>query len=372
MYLKQLVLMNFKNFEELELSFSKNLNCFIGNNGAGKTNIMDAIYYLSFCKSFLNITDSQSMRHGSNYFMIQGEYQHDGTDSLVNCALKRGQKKVFKYNKKEYQRLADHIGKVPLIIISPSDYDLISGASEERRKFIDSLISQYDAHYLNALIRYNKALLQRNKLLKQFAAEKRFSEESINIWDEQMCMYAQIIHPKRQAYINQITPFFQKYYEYISKGREQIEMSYKSQLNEMSLADLLQQNRAKDRILQYTSVGVHRDDIDFKLGDYKLKKLGSQGQKKTYLVALKMAQFDFIKEMASSTPILVLDDVFDKLDADRVEQIMKLVTDNHFGQIFITDTNREHLHDIINKLDAESSLFSVQDGKVKLIGYEKE
>ncbi|MFV0521198.1 MAG: DNA replication/repair protein RecF [Mangrovibacterium sp.] len=371
MHLQKLSLINFKNIEDSEVQFSPNLNCFIGNNGAGKTNVMDAIYYLSFCKSFLNSTDNLNINHESDFFLINGDYMNIKGVENVYCGVRRGQKKSFKCNKKEYKRLADHIGKVPVIVITPSDNDLITGGSEERRKFIDTLISQYDASYLHALIRYSKALLQRNKLLKQFATQHYFNSESLELWDEQLTLYANEIHEKRIEYITRLKPIFQRYYKLISGGQEQIELSYKSQLNENTLANLLIQSREKDRMLQHSSAGIHRDDIEFKLDSYPLKKLGSQGQKKTYLVAMKLAQFDFVKEMSGVTPILLLDDIFDKLDSNRVEQIMTLVAQKHFGQIFITDTNRENLDTIIRKLEADSKIFRVDAGKLEELSHEK-
>jgi len=260
---------------------------------------------------------------------------------------------------------------LPLIIITPSDSDLITGGSEERRKFLDALISQYDHNYLEALIRYNRALLQRNKLLKQFASEHFYSAESLEIWDDQLVLYGQQIHAKRVEYIAQLQPIFQQYYELISSGKEIIGMVHESQLYEGGFEQQLKENRDRDRAIQYTTVGIHKDDILFKLGDYPIKKLGSQGQKKTYLVAMKLAQFDFIKKMAGMTPILLLDDIFDKLDKSRVEQIVKLVADDHFGQIFITDTNREHLDQIIRELQADAKIFRVVDGTVNDVTDEK-
>lgn len=370
MHLRKLSLLNFKNVEELDVDFSPSLNCFIGNNGSGKTNIMDAIYYLSFCKSFLNSSDTLNINHDADFFLVKGEYDEiEGVES-VHCGLKQGQKKSFKCNKKEYQRLADHIGKLPLIVITPSDQDLISGGSEERRKFIDALISQYDSAYLHALIRYNKVLMQRNRLLKQFAAQRNFNEDSLALWDDQLLLYAQEIHHKRGEYMQQLKPIFQVYYELISGGKETIDLNYKSQLNDSDLASLLLEARGKDRMLQYSSVGIHRDDIEFSLGGHSLKKLGSQGQKKTYLVSMKLAQFDFVKEKSGITPILLLDDIFDKLDASRVEKIMELVVQQHFGQIFITDTNRENLDAIIHKLNADSKIFKVEGGKIQKLNYE--
>lgn len=365
MHLESLSLLNFKNLESVDLQFSPDLNCFIGNNGTGKTNLMDAIYYLSFCKSFLNTIDGLNVRHEEDFFVIQGKYRRLDQDEFIYCGLKRGQKKHFKRNKKEYQKLAEHIGLLPLIIITPSDVDLIMGGSEERRRFLDGLISQYDQVYLDHLLRYNRALLQRNRLLKQFAAERFFNEESLEVWDGQLAHYGALIHQKRVEYIARLQPVFQQYYELISCGREQIGLVHQSQLYEADLADLLKENRKKDCISQYTTAGIHKDDILFNLGEYPIKKLGSQGQKKTYLVALKLAQYNFIKKMSGMTPILLLDDIFDKLDKNRVEQIVKLVANDHFGQIFITDTNREHLDQIIRQIDADSKIFRVNDGTVE-------
>ncbi len=364
MHIQHLALVNFKNFEEADLKFSSNLNCFIGNNGAGKTNLMDAIYYLSFCKSFSSAIDGLNIRHEEEFFVVQGKYQRLEQDEHIYCGLKRGQKKHFKRNKKEYKKLSEHIGLLPLIIITPSDINLIMGGSDERRRFLDGLISQYDQVYLDNLIRYNRALLQRNKLLKQFASERFFSEESLEVWSDQLVHYGQLIHEKRVEYLQKLQPIFQQYYELISSGKERIEMIHESKLNENDLGSLLKESIAKDRILQYTSVGIHKDDILFNLGDYPIKKLGSQGQKKTYLVALKLAQFDFIKELSGMTPILLLDDIFDKLDKNRVEQIVKLVANDHFGQIFITDTNREHLDQIITEIEADYKIFQVVEGTV--------
>lgn len=364
MHIQHLALVNFKNFEEADLRFSSNLNCFIGNNGAGKTNLMDAIYYLSFCKSFSSAIDGLNIRHEEEFFVVQGKYQRLEQDEHIYCGLKRGQKKHFKRNKKEYKKLSEHIGLLPLIIITPSDINLIMGGSDERRRFLDGLISQYDQVYLDNLIRYNRALLQRNKLLKQFASERFFSEESLEVWSDQLVHYGQLIHEKRVEYLKKLQPIFQQYYELISSGKERIEMIHESKLNENDLGSLLKESIAKDRILQYTSVGIHKDDILFNLGDYPIKKLGSQGQKKTYLVALKLAQFDFIKELSGMTPILLLDDIFDKLDKNRVEQIVKLVANDHFGQIFITDTNREHLDQIITEIEADYKIFQVVEGTV--------
>lgn len=364
MFIEDLSLINFKNIAQAELRFSPDLNCFIGNNGAGKTNLMDAIYYLSFCKSFLNAADLQNIRHNEEFFVIQGKYQRSGSEENIYCALKKGQKKQFKRNKKEYKKLSEHIGLLPLIVITPSDIDLIMGGSEERRRFVDTVISMYDQHYLDSLIRYNRALLQRNNLLKQFAANHTFNAETIEIWDDQLVHYGQFIHEGRKQYIEKFIPVFQNYYEMIAGENEPIGLEHQSQLYEHNFAELLKDSRPKDRIMQFTTVGPHKDDIEFRLGDYPIKKLGSQGQKKTFLVALKLAQYNFVKDISGITPILLLDDIFDKLDKFRVEEIVKLVANDHFGQIFITDTNREHLDQIIGRVNAETRIFTVQNGTI--------
>ena len=364
MYIQELSLVNFKNFEHAEFKFTDGLNCFIGNNGAGKTNLMDAIYYLSFCKSFLNPVDAQNIRFDQDFFMIQGKYSRLDSEETIYCGLKRNQKKTFKRNQKEYKKLSEHIGLIPVIIVTPLDTNLISGGSEERRRFIDSVISQYDAVYLDNLIRYNRALLQRNNLLKQFAGRTSFHPELIEIWDDQLVKYGQQIHSERLNFIDRLKPVFQQYYQLISGGKELVGLKLQSNLLTKDFAQLLKDNIGRDRMLQYTSTGIHKDDFEFELADYPIKKFGSQGQKKTYLVALKLAQFDFMKEISGLTPILLLDDIFDKLDKNRVEQIVKLVADEHFGQIFITDTNREHLDLMIARLDTEFRIFTISEGQV--------
>lgn len=364
MYIQELSVVNFKNFEHAEFQFSDSLNCFIGNNGAGKTNLMDAIYYLSFCKSFLNSVDAQNIRFEQEFFMIQGKYSRLESEETVYCGLKRNQKKIFKRNQKDYKKLSEHIGLIPLIIVTPSDTNLITGGSEERRRFVDSVISQYDAVYLENLIRYNRALLQRNNLLKQFAGRGTFQSESLEVWNDQLVKYGLQIHEVRKTFIEKLQPIFQNYYELISGGKEKVGLKLQSDLIENDFAELLEQHVGKDRMLQYTTCGIHKDDFEFELAENQIRKFGSQGQKKTYLVAIKLAQFDFMKEISGLTPILLLDDIFDKLDKNRVEQIVKLVADDHFGQIFITDTNREHLDQMIAALETESRIFTINDGAV--------
>ena len=363
MWLKRISILNYKNLEQVDLAFSRKMNCIIGRNGMGKTNLMDAVYYLSFCKSATNPVDSQNICHDQDFFVVQGFYEtDDGDPEEVYCGLKRRQKKQFKRNKKEYTRLSDHIGLIPLVMVSPADSLLIAGGSEERRRFMDVVISQFDREYLDALIRYNKALLQRNTLLK---AEVEPEEELMAVWEEAMAASGEVVYRKRREFIDEFIPVIQSYYSYISQGREQVSLAYESHAAEGNLLELLAASRPRDRIMGYSLKGVHKDDLIMQLGDFPIKREGSQGQNKTYLIALKLAQFEFLKRTGShTTPIVLLDDIFDKLDASRVEQIVKLVAGDSFGQIFITDTNRDHLDKILKKIEGDYKLFEVDNGMV--------
>ncbi|HJC95452.1 MAG TPA: DNA replication/repair protein RecF [Candidatus Phocaeicola gallinarum] len=363
MWLKRISILNYKNLEQVELAFSHKMNCIIGKNGMGKTNLMDAVYYLSFCKSSTNPIDSQNIRHEQDFFVIQGFYEtDDGEPEEVYCGLKRRQKKQFKRNKKEYTRLSDHIGLIPLVMVSPADSLLIAGGSEERRRFMDVVISQFDREYLDALIRYNKALAQRNTLLK---SEAEPEDALMEVWEEMMASAGETVYRKRLAFIEEFIPIFQSYYSYISQDREQVSLTYQSHVAEGDLLALLRESRQRDRIMGYSLKGVHKDDLVMLLGDFPIKREGSQGQNKTYLIALKLAQFEFLKRTGSrTTPLVLLDDIFDKLDASRVEQIVKLVAGDNFGQIFITDTNRDHLDKILRKIEGDYKLFEVDNGEV--------
>ena len=361
MILKRISILNYKNLEQVELSFSPKLNCFFGQNGMGKTNLLDAVYFLSFCKSAGNPIDSQNICHDADFFVIQGFYEAaDGTPEEIYCGMKRRQKKQFKRNKKEYTRLSDHIGFLPLVMVSPADSELIAGGSDERRRFMDVVISQYDKEYLDALIRYNKALVQRNTLLK---SEQPVEEELFLVW-EMMAQAGEVVFRKREAFIREFIPIFQSFYSFISQDREKVGLSYDSHARDASLLEVLKESRARDQIMGYSLRGVHKDELNMLLGDFPIKREGSQGQNKTYLVALKLAQFDFLKRTGTTVPLLLLDDIFDKLDASRVEQIIKLVAGDSFGQIFITDTNREHLDRILHKVGSDYKMFRVEQGTV--------
>ena len=363
MILKRISILNYKNLEQVELDFSPKMNCFIGQNGMGKTNLLDAVYYLSFCKSSANPIDSQNIKHNQDFFVVQGSYLTDeGDPEEVYCGLKRRQKKQFKRNKKEYSKLSDHIGLIPLVMVSPADSELILGGSEERRRFMDVVISQYDREYLSALIRYNKAMAQRNTLLK---AEVEPDDELMNVWEEMMASAGEVVFRKRNDFINEFIPTFQSFYSYISQDQEVVNLSYESHAMQGNLLQIIRESRQRDRIMGYSLKGIHKDDLVMQLAEYPIKREGSQGQNKTYLVALKLAQFDFLRRTGSNTtPLLLLDDIFDKLDASRVEQIVKLVSGDKFGQIFITDTNRDHLDKILRKIEAEYKVFGVEQGAI--------
>lgn len=364
MYLNKLSLLNFKNYIDLEIELSPKINCFVGDNGVGKTNLLDAIYYLAFCKSYFNSIDSQNIRHEEGFLVVNGEFILGDSTENIYCGIKKNTKKVFKKNKKQYQKLSDHIGLLPLVMVSPSDIKLILDGSEERRKLINNIISQYDKSYLEDNIKYNKVLQQRNALLKQFFKDGSFNKESLEIWDFQLIELGNRIHKARERFCNEFQEVFQKYYTFISEDKEQVQLTYKSELNDCDFEHILNENIQKDRVVQYTTSGIHKDDLVFTLKDFPIKKIASQGQQKTYLLALKFAQYDYIKKELKKTPILLLDDVFDKLDSGRVKQIVKLVADENFQQIFFTDTDRQRLSDIIDEIGVESKIFTIKDGVI--------
>ena len=360
MILEKLSIINYKNISEATLKLSPKMNCFIGQNGVGKTNVLDAIYYLSFCHSANNPIDSQVIRHGEEFFVLEGAYSDD---LKIYCGMKRGTKKHFKRNKKEYKRLSEHIGLIPIVVVSPSDTLLIEGGSEERRRLMDMVISQYDPQYIEALNRYNKALQQRNVMLK---AEEEPNADVISLWEEQMATEGEIIYQKRTAFVQEMVPIFQQFYDTISGHQEQVALNYVSHCQRGPLLEVIQRDRFKDRAVGYSLHGIHRDDLEFSLGGHLMRREGSQGQNKTFVISLKLAQFEFLKRTNSkTTPLLLLDDIFDKLDAQRVEQIVSLVAGDDFGQIFITDTNREHLDKILSTSSHDYKIFYVDNGNVQ-------
>ncbi|MDR0429681.1 MAG: DNA replication and repair protein RecF [Tannerellaceae bacterium] len=361
MILNKLSVLNYKNIVQAEVAFSPKMNCFFGNNGMGKTNLLDAVYYLSFCKSYINTPDNQAIYNNEEMCVVQGEYDYEGRVEEVFCAIRRRQRKLFKRNKKEYEKLSEHIGLLPLVMVSPADAGLIQGGSDERRRFLDLIISQQDKQYLHALIQYNKALQQRNALLKKQSGDKSL----FDVLEMQMERYGTLVFEKRQLLVDELTPIFNDYYQTICQSSEQVSLRYISQLSNGELSEILLRNRERDNILGYTSSGIHKDDLEMTLNHSLIRRMGSQGQNKTYLVALKLAQFTFLNQKGQTSPILLLDDIFDKLDANRVEQIIKLVSGDTFGQIFITDTNRKYLDEILSAMKHDYVLFQVEEGSVQ-------
>lgn len=360
MFLKRLTVTNFKNYEVADFTLSEKINCFVGNNGVGKTNILDAVYYLSFCRSYFTTVDTQNIRHGEDFFAINGIY-HRGTaiPDQVQCQQKRSARKRFLLNKKEYERLADHIGNFPLVMISPYDNDLINDGSELRRRYIDSVISQFDKLYLDDLINYNKALSQRNTLLKQFAERRTFDREALNIWSVQMVRLGEQIHLRRQQFLDAFIPLFSHYFAYISGDSESVGIDYASQLTGASYAHLMEEAIARDQSAQFTTTGIHKDDLEFTIGGYPVKRFGSQGQQKSFIIAIKLAQFEYTRRVKGYKPILLLDDIFDKLDDIRVQQLIKLVGEHSFGQVFITDTSETRIRSIFDKMDLDHLIFTI-------------
>ncbi|WP_417196291.1 DNA replication/repair protein RecF [Bizionia sp.] len=359
MILKSLSVLNYKNFDERSFVFNEKINCFVGNNGVGKTNVLDAIYHLSFGKSYFNPIASQNIKHDEAFFVVNGEYEKENTAEKIVVSLKRGQKKIIKRNGKIYEKYSDHIGFLPLVIISPADRDLIIEGSATRRKFVDGVISQSDKNYLNALLKYNKILAQRNSLLKYFALNHTFNKDTLEVYNLQLDQYGHEIHERRQAFLESFISIFKARYEAISSGNESVELVYESDLTDNRLEALLKTVINKDKAIQYTSVGIHKDDLIFNISGHPIKKFGSQGQQKSFLIALKLAQFDFIKSKSQVNPILLLDDIFDKLDEQRVSQIIKLVDDENFGQLFISDTHADRTEAVVKQVHQSYEIFKL-------------
>lgn len=359
MVLQTLSLLNYKNFESQSFDFDNKINCFVGENGKGKTNILDAIFHLAIGKSYFNPITTQNIKHDESFFVIDGVFKKLERDEKIVVSFKKGQKKIIKRNGKIYEKFSDHIGFIPLVIISPADRDLIIEGSETRRKFIDTVISQGDRSYLQNLINYNKVLAQRNALLKYFALNNTFNKETLEVYNEQLNNYGTEIHNKRAVFLEQFIPIFKSRYKAISNNKETIDITYKSDLFEGDLKSLLQFNISKDKALQYTSVGTHKDDLNFEIDQYPIKKFGSQGQQKSFLIALKLAEFDFIKQQSGVSPILLLDDIFDKLDENRVAQIIELVNNDNFGQLFLSDTHPERTEKAVKQTHQSYKIFKL-------------
>ena len=359
MFLKKISLFNYKNFSEATFEFDSKINCFVGKNGIGKTNVLDAIYHLSYGKSYFNPLAIQNIKHNEEFFVIDGEFEKAERSEQIVSSFKKGQKKILKRNGKQYDKFSDHIGFIPLVIISPADNDLIIEGSETRRKFIDTVISQLDSTYLQELIQYQKIISQRNALLKYFALNHVFETDTLSIYNEQLNGFGQNIFEKRKKFIAEFLPIFNKHHQAITDSAEKVQLVYESHLFDAEMLTLLEQNLAKDRALQYTSVGIHKDDLSFQIDDYPIKKFGSQGQQKSFLIALKLAQFEFVKKQSGEKPILLFDDIFDKLDETRVGKIVAMVNQDEFGQLFISDTHPERTETIVKTTHQSYKIFSL-------------
>jgi len=359
LFLKRISLLNYKNFSEIDFELDSKINCFVGKNGIGKTNILDAIYHLANGKSYFNPLAVQNIKHGEDFFVIDGEFEKNERTEQILCSLKKGQKKILKRNGKVYEKFSDHIGFIPLVIISPSDSDLIIEGSETRRKFIDSVISQLDNSYLQQLIQYQKIISQRNALLKYFALNHVFETDTLYIYNEQLNTLGQFIFEKRKKFLIDFIPIFNNYHREITNSAETVQLVYQSDLFEKDTLTLLEENISKDRALHYTSVGVHKDDLSFEINNYPIKKFGSQGQQKSFLIALKLAQFDFVKKQSGEKPILLFDDIFDKLDEFRVSKIIEMVNKEEFGQLFISDTHPERTENIVKTTLQSYKIFNI-------------
>lgn len=360
--LERLTLYNFKNYTEASLHFQNKVVCFAGDNGSGKTNLLDAIHYLCVCKSFFNTTDSQNITTGHEQASITGEFEKDGMPEHIVCALRKGQRKVFKRNFKEYDKLADHIGLLPAVIITPYDIELIWEGSEVRRKLLDATISQQSRPYLEALVAYNHALLQRNNLLKSFATKGGYNPDFLEPWDMQLIHHGTILYEERKKFLKEFAVQFNSVYQTICEGKEQTAITYESDLHENSMEELLQQNRDKDRLLERTSAGIHKDELAFTIGGMPLKKFASQGQQKSFLFALKFAQYNCIRTHQGINPLLMLDDLLDKIDEGRLMQILRWLKDNDTGQIFITDTHTERIPALLTKLEMPHEVWKIAAG----------
>lgn len=367
MHLKELHLINFKNYEESEVALSEGVNCFVGANGSGKTNILDAVYYLSMCKSYLNVLDRQNIRFGEHFFSIRGNWQKEDQEIEIHCAVKQGAKKIFRKNKKEYEKLADHIGQFPVVMISPYDRDLISEGSELRRKWMDGIISQFDRKYLEDIQRYSRVLDQRNALLRNMYDHGLFDRESIEVWNVQLCNLGKNIHEKRKQFIAEFLPVFRERYNYIGQEDEAVGLEYRSQLHDSTFEDLLKTFERKDALTHYSNAGTHKDDLVFSIKGHPIKKFGSQGQQKSFIIALRLAQYEWLKQHLGVNPVLLLDDIFDKLDQHRVKKLLQLVSDHYFGQVLVTDTDLDRLRSIFSENEIGLRIFEVSEGVVNCL-----
>ncbi len=367
MYLENLHLYSFKNYSEETLNFSPFINCFLGPNGSGKTSLLDAIYYLSLTKSALNPIDNQCVKHGETQMVLRGDFAKDSKNFQVICHVQNGQKKTVKLNKKPYSKLSEHIGKFPVVMIAPNDTEIIRDGSETRRKFFDGMLAQYDQPYLDILIKYQHALKQRNSLLKSFAEQNRVDKDQLEPWDSRILNWGALLYETRKEMVHQFIPLFEEHYNQLSDKKEKMEIVFQSDWHDEKHTQLFKDNLRKDLLLKRTMMGSHRDDYEFLIDGHPIRKFGSQGQQKSFVIALKLAQFDVLREKTGVKPILLLDDIFDKLDDMRIARVIKLASEDTFGQIFITDARPERTLAIIDQLPKERSIFLVESGRVNVV-----
>ncbi|MBT0812064.1 DNA replication and repair protein RecF [Litoribacter ruber] len=365
MHLKNIKLNQFKNYKQERAVFSKEINCFLGMNGSGKTNLLDAIHYLCFTRSAFNSIDSQNILHYESFFTIAGEFDREGKDLELRCIFEAGKKKQLVLAGKAYEKMSDHIGQFPVVMIAPDDIQLIKGGSEDRRKFVDSMLSQLDRNYLQSLVRYQHFLKQRNALLKQFAEGGRFDKELLEPYNIELISLSKVISQKRLEFIENFSPKLEHHYRVISDSKEAVSVGYESHCEPEGFEKVFRDSLHRDLALKRTNKGIHRDDFAFEIDGFPLKKYGSQGQQKSYLIALKLSQFQVLEEGMGVKPILLLDDIFDKLDDARIEKMVSLVADHQFGQLFITDARPERSKQILASIDSEKAFFRIDNGTIR-------
>lgn len=367
MQLQTLQLINFKNYADVRLELSPEINVFVGTNGSGKTNLLDAIHYLSLTKSAFLSSDNYSIRNGERFFSIKGTFSQGKSNAQLLCTVQAGAKKIFREGSYEYNKLSDHIGKYPVVLIAPDDTDIVKEGSEERRRFFDSILSQLDRHYLDTLIQYNQVLRQRNSLLKIFAETNSFDPIALESYDRLMVPSGTLIFERRKSFLDAFIPVFRKYYRFIVE-EEQADIQYQSELISTAFLKGLEQNRQRDLSLQRSNFGIHRDDYLFTLGDGDLKRLGSQGQRKSFIIALKLAQFEMLKVHKGIKPILLLDDIFDKLDDWRINRLLEMIRNREFGQLFITDARPDRTASLLERIHVAGKVFRVEKGTITTNG----